>query len=101
MVHPFLFSVPMNGLITLPVHALAGGHVSNQVNNLIFNQLDDILVLGNQAGNQASNQARAILNDQIHERIGSTKHIEKSRTIFLYEFVKSIKEQSKIFRSID
>lgn len=93
MVHPFLFSVPMNGLITLTVHALAGGHVSNQVDNLIFNQLDDILVLGN--------QARAIRNYQIHERIGSTKHIEKSRTIFLYEFVKLIKEQSKIFRSID
>lgn len=27
-------------LVTLPVHALAGGHTSNQVNNLIFTQLE-------------------------------------------------------------
>ncbi len=65
-------------LVTLPVHAgvidQVDDHNGNQVNSLIFNDLNEIVSFSNQDGNQASNQAsieaQVILNEEIHDRVG-------------------------------
>jgi ATP-dependent DNA helicase RecG len=76
-------------LVTLPVHPQAsvgasdqagdqasgadGNQATNQVNELIFNDLEDVVAftngVTNQATNQAGNQAREIVKNEIHDKI--------------------------------
>ena len=67
-------------LVTIPVHAAFINPVmdeinqaSNQVNELHFNSLEDIIAFSNQASNQASNQvsnqANEILEQHIHGKV--------------------------------
>ena len=58
-------------LVTLPIHE--SDQVSNQVNDLLFNNIKDIVAFCNQASNQASNQADGqvlkILNSEVHSKV--------------------------------
>ena len=87
-------------LVTLPVHQLAltdkqtsdqvrtqGG---DQVNDLVFKCLEDILVFTNQAGDQAGDQALVILSDDVHQRVAEVLQIllEKMKRIELFERMK-------------
>lgn len=68
-------------LVTLPVHPLTSDQesdqVSNQVNGLIINSLEELIAFCNQAGNQVSNQAgdqvsdqvKTIVNDRVHNKV--------------------------------
>lgn len=62
-------------LVTLPVHAQAifSTEVGNQVKDITFRRIEDVVAFGNQAsnaaGNQAGNQARALINDEVHGRV--------------------------------
>jgi ATP-dependent DNA helicase RecG len=58
-------------LVILPVRT---PH-NNQDKELIFSNLNEIIDFCNQAGNQAGNQAKAILSDQIHDRIAEMLNI--------------------------
>ncbi|CAH8289102.1 ATP-dependent DNA helicase RecG [Mariniflexile fucanivorans] len=66
-------------LVTLPVHKgfKESNGASNQANTpdkaIVFSSLEDIVAFSNQATNQVSNQAsdqvKAILNDEVHNRV--------------------------------
>lgn len=69
-------------LVTLPIHPGTDNGVSNQVTDIIFNSLEDIIAFSN----QASNQARVILNYAIHNKVGDilsqTKNWIKREELF-------------------
>ena len=66
-------------LVTLPAHDVTNG-ATNVVNELVFNNLQDIIAFGNGATNQATNQAKVILANTLHDKIKETLAILKDWT---------------------
>jgi ATP-dependent DNA helicase RecG len=64
-------------MVTLPINLeyvkYMSDQVSDQVNDLLFNSLDEIIAFSNQAGNgvndQANDQVQDILNNQLHSKV--------------------------------
>lgn len=69
-------------LVTLPAHVIpdrTGNQASNQVNLLIFNNLQEIIDFGNGAGNGAGRQASTIISEEIHDRVAEMLGILRQR----------------------
>ncbi|MEM8998896.1 MAG: ATP-binding protein [Bacteroidota bacterium] len=83
-------------LVTLPAKAMESNEAGNQVKNLVFNDLKDIIAYSNGASNQASNQAKEIVTKDIHGRVAEILTILTTtiKRVDLFELMK-LSNQSK------